>query len=111
MSAFVSDPHWGWVFVIFALLAIVLFLLAAGSGRWGMWLAGYLCAILALAAAVAAAQARTPPEPERGSSVPAPRCAPHAAHAHAAQPSPTSGVWLKSNRRDIVAVPASRETT
>jgi hypothetical protein len=62
-----------------ALTALVLFLLAIRSGRWSVWIAGYLCVILAVAAALQASQ---------GSSATAP------GEPAATQPSERAGVPL-----------------
>lgn len=47
----------GWTQAIagLALLALLLFLLAIRYGHWGIWLAGYLCVVLALVLAIVAA--------------------------------------------------------
>lgn len=106
MTTLASDPYWGWgwAFIVLAALAVVLFLLATWSGRWSMWLAGYLCAVLALAAAVAGGLERASHEPDRGSNGPVPYDA-------AAQPSLVSGVWHGVNPSDRRAWRESHEAT
>lgn len=47
---------------VFAALALVAFLLAIWSGRWGVWVTGYLLVVLALVVALLAD--RGPPEHE-----------------------------------------------
>lgn len=50
----VPAPDVGWTLVMagLALLGLLLFLLAVRFGRWGVWLAGYLCVILAVVIAM-----------------------------------------------------------
>jgi len=96
VNMFEAEPFWAWTFAILAVLALVLFLFATWSGRWGMWLAGYVFAVLALAAAVTAGHRGATPEPEPASSMSRLLTLPLAASA---QPSPATGVWHPTDPR------------
>jgi hypothetical protein len=75
-------PGAGWTLAIagLGLLALILFFLAVRFGHWGVWLAGYLCVVLALVIAMVAGHRREAKaaEPEGPAAV--------------AQPSAGSGV-------------------
>jgi len=96
VNMFEAEPFWTWAFAILAALALILFLSAAWSGRWGMWLAGYLIAVLALAAAVTAGHRRATQDPGPASSMSLLRTLPLAASI---QPSPATGVWHPTDLR------------
>jgi peptidoglycan/LPS O-acetylase OafA/YrhL len=83
-----SVPTWTVAVAPFGALALLLFAVAIRSGRWGVWLAGYVVVVLALAIALVSNH-------ERDSRADAPEPAP----PPAAQPSAQSGVIDRVSQR------------
>jgi hypothetical protein len=80
-----AGASWPAAAAALAVLGLLLFIVAIRSGRWGVWLAGYLVALLALVIALAAGHNRAAATTPTGMAV-------------VAQPSAGPGVEVAAGR-------------
>jgi hypothetical protein len=60
MNGLALLPDWGIGEVALSVIAVLLFALAVATGRWALWLIGYLAVLAALALALVAGWAHRP---------------------------------------------------